>query len=312
MAKHRVLFEVNTASGEAATAGSDAGWTVSFYDPTDLTDEACEAKARRLLTALVRCLTKGYQYMAIRISQLDASNNLLRRGRLIQLAGGSAQGQYQGAAAGLDEQPWDAINLSIATVAGARRAFLLRGIGSNVIAASGRYMAPPGFVLCSADLATALRGGGNPEALILLPETPYALRTRSTTGRTNITGVFTTPVANVNLVNDQTRPMIRVPIGTIVAGNQVSITGVLDMPGVNGQWKVTAVQTDPLTANFQYVLLAPRRRVQIKAVYTQGGQAVYWNWTLDPITGFTIGNGASRRTGRPPQQRRGRRSARQS
>lgn len=298
--------------GAAATAGSDLGWTEAFYDPADATDQVCTENALNYLTARRNLLTPGWRAVAIRISQLDASNNLLRKGRLVQIVPANGVGTYALAGGVSDEQAWDAINLSIQTLGGSRRAFLMRGIGSNVVGPSGVYLAPPAFVGSSAAYATGLAGriGGGDFGGPAWG--PYALRTRSGRATTNLTGVFTAPVANVNIVCDQTRPMIRVPAATVQAGNQVSLAGILDMPGMNGQWRVTQVQLDPTTINFAYVGLAPRRRKVIKSAYTQGGIATYWNWTLDNISGFTVGAGASRRTGRPPQQHRGRRSARPS
>lgn len=317
MAKHRVLFEFSATPGNAATAGSDAGWTTAWYDPADLTDDNAAVKAIQLLNGRLPSLTAGWRCSAIRISQLDAQNNLLRKGRLIQFGGNVKAGTYPAVGGSVDEQPWDAVNLAIATVGGSRRAFLMRGIGSNVVGASGQYLAPPAFIGAAALFAAALAGGGAGGGgfgrfPVILPGTPYALRTRTATAETQLTTVTTVKVDNVNLIPDPTKPLIRVPINTVQAGNQVSIKGVADMTGINGDWKATAVQLDPLNNQFNYVILAPRRRVTVNGIYKQGGVVRYWNWALDNVTGFTIGNGASRRTGRPPQQRRGRRSARRS
>lgn len=312
MPKHRVLMEFAAMPGSASTAGSDSGWTESFYDGTDSTDEVADTNARNLVYHRRGCLTSGWRVSAIRLSRLDNANNLLRKGRLIQLAPGQGQGLAGLAVPVPDEQPWDAINLSIATVGGSRRAYLMRGIGVGVVGASGIYLAPPAFVADSANYASALAGTLVAGDWANRLTTAFSLRTRATPAVTSISGVFTAPVANVNLITDQTKPMIRVPANTVQAGMQVSIVGVVDMPGMNGQWKVTGVAADPLNATFAYAVLAQRRRVQIKSPYTQGGQVTYWLWALDPITGFTIGNGASRKTGRPPQQRRGRRSSRRS
>jgi hypothetical protein len=277
-----------------------------FYDPADSTDDVAAVNAENLAFYRRRVLTSGWRVTAVRLSQLDASNNVIRKGRLIKIPPANGVGTYP---VNADEQPWDAINLAIATAGGSRRAFLMRGIGSGVVGASGLYLAPPQFVAASALWASALKGNlGN----VGSPTTVWALRTRTARATTFISNVATSPVVNVNLVINQTNPAIRVPIATVQAGNQVSIIGIIDMPGMNAQWKAVAVQLDPTNNQFNWVLLAPRRRVQIKAAYTQGGQATYWNWALDPITGFTIGDGASRRTGRPPATRRGRRSARRS
>lgn len=312
MARHRMMMEFAAMPGVTSTAGSDSGWTEAFYDGTDSTDDVADTNARNLAYHRRGCLTSGWRITAIRLSRLDNANNLLRKGRLIQLAPGQGQGLAGLAVPVPDEQPWDAINLAISTVGGSRRAYLMRGIGVGVVGASGIYLAPPAFVADSANYASALAGTLVAGDWASRLTTAFSLRTRSAPQVTSISGVFTAPVANVNLIIDQTKPAIRTPNNTIVAGNTVSLIGIVDMPGMNGQWKVTAIAPDPLNANFQYAVLAPRRRVQIKSAYTQGGQATYWSWTLDPITGFTIGNGASRRTGRPPQQRRGRRSARRS
>jgi len=312
VAKHRVLIEFASNPAILATAGSDAGWTESFYDPTDLTDDDAEAKARALINGRSPCLTVGWRAVAIRISQLDTANNLTRKGRLVKLVAPAGIGSYNRAMEGQDEQPWDSINLAIATVGGARRAFLMRGIGSDVLNAAGVYVAPPAFVLGSAQLATALSGGGNPNAFIPLPTTPYAVRNRSATAVTQISNVLTTAPAGINAVVDATKPLIRVPHATVTAGTNLSIIGVTGMTSINGQWRANTVQNDPTTGAFDFVGLLPRRRVTVKGTYESGGSVTYWTWTLTNITGFTIGNGASRRTGRPPQQRRGRRSARRS
>lgn len=308
MPKHRYLFEFNATAGNAQTAGSDAGWTESWYDATDLTDEDAEDKGRLMAGGRSQVLTGGWQVSALRISRLDPTNNLLRKGRLIRFAPGGYAGSYD-MGAPMNEQPWDAINLSVSTVGGTRRAFLMRGIGGDVIAPSGRYAAPPRFIPRSAVYAASLNGTG---AMNLPPgpATPVALRTRGLTNTVAISNVLTVAPMGVNLITNTQRPLIRVPFLTIQAGNQVQITAVSDMTGINGQWVVSQIQADPTNNQFIFAALMPRRRNTVGGTYSSGGTARYWNWFLDPVTGFTIGDGASRRTGRPPQQRRGRRSSR--
>lgn len=309
MAKHRVLYEFASTPGEADTSGSDAGWTESWYDPTDSTNDAANLKALNFMRARLLLLDAGWRITAIRISVLDAGNNPLRKGILTKVTAANGRGAYD-VQAGIDaEQPWDAINLAIQTVGGSRRAFLMRGLAQGVLGGGGSYLAPPRFVTQAANFARNIAGMGEGVDAVT---TALALRTRGVTALTAISGVEVVAPAGVNLVASVQRPLIRVPITTVQAGNTVQISDVQNVMGINGQWVATQLQVDPTNNQFAFVLLAPRRRNTVNGTNPVGGSARYWNWALDNITGLTVGDGASRRTGRPPQQRRGRRSARRS
>src|SRR6266496_2315787 len=112
MAKHRYLLEFGATPGNAETSGSDAGWTESFYESTDLTEEQAAARAYTLKNVRQAILTVGWRITAVRISRLDATNNLLRKGQLIKISPADAPGRYLPQGGTGNEQPWDAINLS--------------------------------------------------------------------------------------------------------------------------------------------------------------------------------------------------------
>lgn len=309
MPAHRILHEF-VASGvdNAGTAGSSAGWTETWYDPANISDEQAQLNAESYMSERLKLLTNGWGIQALRVSQLDAFNNLVRKGRLVQYNPKVMHGTYGNIvghdAIFVDEQPWDAINISIGTVGGSRRAFLMRGIDGSVIAPSGRNNNPATWAQYFSRYVRNLTSTGGAGGM------PYALRTRSAVAEVEINNVLLTAVANVNAVIDPVHPAIRVPLPGIAAGRQVSIKGVLGMQNINANWTVAFSIVDPTNPNFLYAIMKPRRRVIVDGTYEHGGTARSWAWVLDNVQTASAGGGASRRTGRPPQQLRGRRSSR--
>jgi len=314
----KVTFTFGPANAATATAGANAGWTETWYLPGDNTALVAANQARELSISRRQLLSRGWANLSIRMSILDAQNNPTRRGVLINLPPPSQPGTYPGE--NQDEPAYDALNMSVSATNGSRRAFLMRGVGSNVVGANGRFLNPPDFL--ARFVGGIAAGGGVVPAIQRVPtltadltgqgagNLPWGIRYRSTTALTQISNVLTVAPANVNIITDATRPLLRVPVNTIQAGNTVSINGVVGLVSINGQWQARQVQVDPLNNQFAYVGLLPRRRISIVGEYEEGGVATYWNWGLSPVGVITPSRGASRRTGRPTGGTRGRRSNR--
>lgn len=310
MPSWKVTFGFRGTIGNQETGGTQAGWSESFYLPGDRTLDAASAEASALKINRLKLLSNGWSIEYIRLAMLDVSNNPTRRGTLIKLAPQGNDGNYPMPAGVEDEQPYDAINLSIASTNGSHRAFLMRGIASTVISAGGRFLNPPGWVAGFPDFAGDLAGA----AVGGVQQIAWALRVRTTTAITSLSSVLIAAPAGVNIITDGSRPLIRVPVNTVQAGNNISIVGAIGdgLVNVNSQWKVRQTQVDPTNNQFTFAGLSQKRRIVVAGNYQQGGVVTYWNWTLSQITGVTAGNGASRRTGRPSGLTRGRRSVHRS
>jgi hypothetical protein len=305
MPKHKftLLFQASLQAGP--TSGGGYGWSESFYDGNDFTDDQASTRCQTYKNVRLALLSVGWSITQLRIAQLDAFNNPARKGLIINLAPQGNEGTYAGVGVGGGsgpEQAFDAINIAIQSVAGSRRSFLMRGIGVGVIAASGRFLNPAAWGQPFAGWAADISPGG------VTP--PLSLRIRTAVQDTQLTSVLLAAPAGVNLPCDAKRPLVRVPTGTLAAGVTAAINGVVGLQGMNAVWRVVATQPDPANIAFTFASLAPRRRITITGAYSLGGSIRYWTYALTNITGATAGKGTSRKTGRPPSSPRGRRSSR--
>jgi hypothetical protein len=310
MPSHKITFEFESTTGAAGTAGSKSGWSESWYENADRTDVQAAFSATVLAAARRRVLTTGWQLPSIRVSRLDVNNNLLRRGQLIFVPPADAPGFYGGA--NIDEQPYDALEISIATTAGHSRHFAMRGIGNDVVSPGARFLNPPQFANNFAAFAGTLLGQ-QPVAI----NGPWAVRYRTivlpigapASGIINISAVdITTGGANGGT---PASPLVTAQGGidlTGLVGSTIVIQNVLGMRSLNGSWKVLRV----VGVGNVSIQLAPKRRVTVSGVYALSGFLRGYTYQLDNIVNVTPGYGTSRRTGRPLQLVRGRRSNRVS
>lgn len=294
MSTHKATFEFEATVGVTSTSGSKAGWSESWYDPSDETDNAAVATARALMNRRILLLTPGWTITAIRTSRLDANANLLRKGILTFIDPSDGKGQYPGTAQ--DEQPYDALEVAVNSVDGNHRAFSMRGIGNNVVSAGARYLAPPAFVAAFDLWKTQL--------------SEWALRRRALVGSQAITAIAIAPTTTGP--GSPQRPSVRIEDATgFVSGGTVVIKDVAGMTRMNGSWRVEKVLTI-VPGPMAWLVLLPKRRVTVGGVYTSGGTATEYTYSLSSVGSVPPGYGTSRRTGRPPLLVRGRRSNRVS
>lgn len=301
MAKTRLTFAFESTVGANATSGSKAGWTETWYNPADQSPEGARFSGLALLNARVKLLTPGWTISEMRLSQLDASNNLTRRGQLVFIAPANGVGSYPGT--GQDEQPYDALEVRVDTFPGNFRAFSMRGIAKEVVNAGARFLNPPAFGPRFADWTSVLNGtagdfGGG----------EWALRVRNKAATYNVRRVIIDP--GVNPDASPSHPVVTLNGNVaIAAGQTVVLSGIAGNTRINGNWIVQAA-VGPVGAADPYIVLKAKRRTSVGGVYTTGGTAVFYTYTLASITDAHPGYGVSRRTGRPPALVRGRRSNR--
>lgn len=309
MSRHKVVFEFEGTVGASGTAGARAGWTETWYDTVDTTDALAAQRALECLGKRRALLTPGWSTTAIRISQLSPTLTALRKGALVFIPPQVGPGTYGFGVAGQDEQPYDAVEISIASVTGVRRAFQMRGIGQDVISPGGRLLNPPNFNNAFPNWVQWINGSKQ----IIVPGGPYAVRYRTSTVVNNLIGILIAPgPGSPVLVPSPQSPVINLPIlGPVPIGTFVSITGTTGFQRLNGTWVVQNVYQGSANPPVLYSLqLAPKRRVTVVGSPVLLGTARMWQFALDPIAVATAGYGTSRRTGRPLQLTRGRRSNR--
>lgn len=314
MANHRVTLEFEATTGNPSTAGSRAGWSETFYRKVDESDSDALAAARTLASRRRLLLTEGWSLSAIRVSRLDVNANLIRRGVLYLVPPADQPGRYNGGvvAAGVDEQPYDAIDLSINSVGGNHRAFLMRGIGNDVISPGGRFLNPVRWNTNWPDFWNFLINSplGGPQAA------GWSLRIRTQIFPVGIPSgrypIETVDISNTSgLGTSPTRPAIKFGfVPNIIAGKTLVVQGVQGLRGINGTW---LADTDATGVGTLWIVLKGKRNNTVAGtVVPFTGYALAYGYGLDTITSMTAGNGASRRTGRPLQLLRGRRSPRHS
>lgn len=309
MPRHKSTLIFQSAATSPETAGSTAGWSESWYDPDDVSDEAAELKTFALVLARKALLASGWSIQAIRISRLDANANLLRRGRLVFIPPDNGQGTYLVSIS--SEQPYDALVVGVASVVGYKRGFSMRGLGVGVVSGGARYLEPPAFLNAFTLWREYLTGTVHGQPAF----TPWAIRFRTIITVPEFP-LGAMPITNVIIGADATTPgspqspVIRIPAiadaMNFHVGDQFVIQGVLGMTGINGTWKVIQVYGG-VSSGFR---LAPKRRVQVGGVFTTSGNCRVFRLALDNIQQATPGYGSSRQTGRPLVLGRGRRSAR--
>lgn len=308
MPRHKVTFEFEATTGAASTAGSKSGWSETFYDPSDTDDATCNNKANALAFDRRKLLTPGWSLNSVRISRLDAAANLLRQGRLVFYSPADAPGKFPGGEG--EEQPYDALEISLFSVNGRRRAFAMRGIATSVVSAGARFLNPAAFASRFPDFIGELTGAAGDFAGV-----GWAIRYRTRVnppgvfqGAHIIRGVEIEPVAG--RVGSPFSPFVAVDTyvdeSLYPAGATLVIKGVQGMQRINASWKVR-LATGPPNMGFY---LAPKRRIQVSGDYFNGGQVTGFTYALDNIANGTPAFGTSRRTGRPLQLSRGRRSNR--
>jgi hypothetical protein len=308
MARHKATLEFKATTGNSSTAGSQAGWTESWYDPVDSSDATSLAKTQRLRIARQTLLTMGWSVLAMRISQLDAGANLTRRGVVTFVAPADQPGTNLGGAnPSLDEQPYDCLIVSVNSVGGHHRAFGMRGIAQNVISAGGGLIAPATFFPAFNRWLAALKGnepGGDGVG--------WAIKYRLSQEYGNVLNVkfpeppdpaFGDPQHPTMLV--QMTPAAPAP----TVNTFVNVKNVLGVSRINATWMIQKV-TPQVAADTYLIQLHSKRRVKVGGQYVSGGDVEMWAYGLDNILIATPGYGSSRRTGRPPILVRGRRSNR--
>lgn len=313
MPAHRITYDFESTTGIAATAGSKSGWSESWYIGTDQTDDVAEFQGTVLASARRGMLTPGWSLTSMRVSRLDAANNLLRKGRLVFFPPADSPGSYRGT--NQDEQPYDALEVSVNSADGHHRAFSLRGIGQNVVSAGARYLDPSAFRTAFNNWLARLTGSFQPVPAAggVLNLSPFSIRFRLLrTGPLFPNGVLVIIGVDISSTDPTfgtpISPVIRFgPIDSlagIVPGDTIIIRDVLGMQRLNGAWRVDKVN-DGVNA---YIRLRPKRRTQVAGTFTRAGTAKCYGYLMDNISVASPAYGTSRKTGRPLQLVRGRRS----
>lgn len=301
MPKTKVTFEYEATVGVGETSGSKQGWSESWYNPTDATADGARFSALLLMNKRIKLLTPGWTITSIRIANLDAANNLTRKGQLVFVPPLTGRGTYPGTKQ--DEQPYDALEVRIDTEPGNHRSFSMRGIPNEIVNAGARFLNPAAWEPRFADWASELNGTAGD-----FLGNHWAIRVRGTPFTFNIRNVIILPATNPDASPSHPVVTLNGNLG-LAAGQTITISGVMGMTRINGQWIIGSVPVvggavDP------YVVLKAKRRTAVGGVYTTGGTAVTFGYSLAPITNATPGYGTSRRTGRPSGVVRGRRSNR--
>ncbi len=308
MPRHKVTFNFEPNPESTGTAGARAGWSESWYDPEDLTDAAAEFSATILAARRRGLLTPGWNLSFMRISRLDAQNNLMRRGRLVFIPPQDAPGSYPGA--NINEQAYDALVVSLSGALGFRRAFSLRGIGRDVVNAGSRFLNPPAFVTAFNAWRDELTGVAGD-----FPGPGWGIRYRTLilpvsfpTGTIPIQGVDISHTAPYN--GTPQSPVIQLgnvaDVAALASNQTLVVQNVLGFAGINGTWKIQEV-TGGVNS---FIRLFAKRRVTVSGQYVASGFCRAYVYALDFIAQATPGYGSSRQTGRPLTLSRGRRSAR--
>lgn len=285
------------------TTGSQYSWTESWYRNVVEPDNLCYIWADFLRLARRQLLTPGWAIKAIRLAVFPSSRTASRK--YINPADGCGVLSGGSAAGTSDEQPYDTLVHAVASMSGHSRQWGARGIGPNVVAASGAYLAPANYNDALAFFTNLMTGSpaapapGGACIRITSPGLKNWIVSVATTG--TVGGLTATPSSPVLLAQNFD--------ATLAAGNVVRISGVLGVSGLNGQWTIASVTT---TLGVSTIQLQQKRGRTLVGVYVQGGYVQKQNYTLDPIIGITASQGGSRRTGGSSLRPRGRRSRRAS
>jgi hypothetical protein len=327
MPAHKVTFEFEGSILQQAspggvitqnsTLGTKSGWSESWYFQADQTEAEASSSALALSYWRKQILTVGWQITGIRLSRLDESSNLQRRGTLLQLGPTQGVGTFP-ASAGFsvddqNEQPYDALCVSVNSVNGRRRNFLMRGIPNSIVSAGGRFIgAGPWFPRFNGWAGGIQFGNDTPAGDF---GTPASLRIRTLRTFAGLIGGNRTIVAAAisgaalgGLVPSVISPVITyTPPDGILVGDTVVIQRTTGISRLNGSW---IIQQLAIVGSTTYMQLAARRRVVLSGTLADTGFFRAYGYTLEGITSMFPAFGTSRRTGRPLQLPRGRRSNR--
>lgn len=307
MASHKLTFEFQSTVGALGTSGSNAGWTESWYRIPNETLSDMISQVDTLRRNRVKLLTPGWSLTAARISNLDANNNLVRKGTFVFYPPADAPGTYSGDF--IDEQPYDACEVRIGSALGYQRAFSMRGIGANVINAGARLLNPAQFNNALTAWKTILIGA--PPQWGTAGTSGWAIRYRTKFLDAKVTAVDIVNTPGIG--GTPQAPMVGVDgnVG-LVAGQTVVLSRILGMQNLNGSWIVKSFVAGGVGGPSFWLNLQPKRRTIVDGVYQPSGRAISYGYLLDQIIQATAEYGTSRRTGRPSQLTRGRRSNRGS
>lgn len=311
---YKFTMEFQSTVGNDNTSGALAGWSEQFYSAKSYaSDKVASDNLRKYAAERISLLTPGWTNTVLRGSQLDANFAPTRKGFLIAVKPGEGKGTYNKAADKIDEQPYDAINLSLSSTDGHRRSFLMRGIGNDLINAGGRFLNPPAWAGAFPSFAGFLKGTG-PEAGdgggTWEVWDGLAIRFRTSEGKDLPTDIFNSPTDDHPKASEL-RPVLRfaTPVG-LGAATFLKVSGVTGMSGINGVWEIDSQVDGPIPVKYRDFVLKPKRRTRCVGVAVAKGVVIGWRYGIDPIVEVTAGQGASRRTGRPSNIVRGRRSNR--
>jgi hypothetical protein len=305
-AAHRVMFEFKPTTGAVSTAGSQNGWTETWYDPVITNAQTALLRARLLLNLRRGILSHGWSIASMRISQLTLAAGLLRLGSLYFVPPADQPGTYGGGDLQVDDQPYDALECAVVGVNGHHRSFQMRGVPSDVVSPGAQFLNNPRFINAFASWKSFLNGA----AINAGPGGAWAIKIRLNPAAANLMGVQipTPPLGGA----DPQHPLLSLYSPDVVPtpGMFISIRGALGNSRLNGTWQIRGVV--PAVPAFTFnVLLFSKRRVTVGGVYASGGDCRLWTTILEAIADITPGYGTSRRTGRPSALVRGRRSNRQ-
>lgn len=301
----KVTFEFESTVGRDATSGSRSGWSESWYRNNVADVPTAIALGLVLKDARRRLLTRGWSLSVMRVSMLTNTFLPTRNGALVFVPLATQPGLYFGPADTIDEQPYDALEIAVQGLAGKRRAFQIRGIGNDVVNAGARFLNPPTFNAAFPLWLGTLNGGATAGG----PGTGWAIRYRTAIVNGTITAIW---------IGQAGSPVGATPLSPVIdaistaapgAGSLLRIKSATGMTRINGTWTVFTGAANPVLPNVR-VYLTEKRRTTVAGTAVLTGGYTNWSYGLDNIVLATPGYGCSRRTGRPLQLTRGRRSNR--
>lgn len=256
------------------------GWSESFYD-TKMSIAQALTHFGDLKTARLALLNRSSQLVALRVSD-DA---IFRDSQVITYAGADAQGTA-GPADDTGQQPYDALVYRCEGGPLQRRSYLVRGIPTGVVDATGVYAPSPFWLpLAAAFRGVLVNGFGNPDG--------FEFKHSTSTAELAVTALITTPGNNRAI----SIPVAAAPAA--VVNSVIRIKGVTTMNNANGLWRVRSIAGGQL-------VMYPRQR-SVLGTYGGEGFAQIVTYTSVDITSLIPVRGVRRSTGRPFDAPRGRR-----
>jgi hypothetical protein len=271
-----------------SVVGLEAGWSESFYTTSGSSPTSVQNLLLvQYIPARVGLLAADYQVIASRVKDVDIPGSSV----LSIYDPTFGRGTFPNTnTPGQAEQPFDGLLLSMQSVNGRRRGFILRGLAKGVINDTYNYVgqANPIWLRQSLAHANAIIDQNTPGTVAFLP---WALQRRVASPPEQIAAVLISldRLSAVVSLNNNTIPPIAV-------NDVIRIKGDKGAAWFNGLWKVRKV-TVGATVD---LTLYPKKR-PIRGTPTLGVTTVVQKLTTsyDLVNSVEINRGAKRDTGRP-------------